>query len=150
MAFDARTFYVFNSSILPSYTLSAGIFLDSNGVISMTELGSLSSENWQIFPQGGRYFIRNYDYGAKYQLGLTEQDRSIPKLYPRSGSLAQQWSIIQRSGGWEIVNGLWGNGTWLALPGAFPVAPSMNSGETGRFWTITQNPRYVGWYYVIS
>ena len=95
--FSPKTFYKFINPNLPNASLSAGIFQDSQGAINLTASGSLSSENWQLFYQAGRYFIRNYDYGAGYQLGLTDSSRSTPKLYPRSGKVEQQWSIISVS-----------------------------------------------------
>ncbi|KAL6705845.1 hypothetical protein ACN47E_006305 [Coniothyrium glycines] len=137
--FDSKTWYVFNSTNLPGTTLSAGIFQDSNGAINMTEYGSLSSENWQLFYQQGVYFIRNYDYGAKYQLGITTNSMSVPKLYARSGALGQQWNIVQTEGGYRLVNGLWGNGSWLSLPSGW-LMPAMASEKGGEAWIIRRNP----------
>jgi hypothetical protein len=37
----------------------------------MTQWGAYSSENWQLFFDSSIYFIRNYDYGADWQLGVT-------------------------------------------------------------------------------
>jgi hypothetical protein len=139
-AFDSKMFYTFNNPTLSQYSLSAGIYTDTNGAINMTAAGGLSSENWQLFFQSGRYFIRNYDYGAKWQLGLTDDSRSVPKLYPRSGSTSQQWTISKVDGGWEMVNGLWGKGTVFALPKDWPI-PAMRSEAEGSAWNITANPR---------
>ncbi len=97
------------------------------------------SENWQIFPQGGRYFIRNFDYGSSVQLGLTQSDQKTPRLYPQSGGLGQQWSIMETQGGWQLVNGLLGNGTTLDIQGA--AAPQMQSGDSGTTWLVVRNPR---------
>lgn len=139
-AFDSRMFYTLNNLNLPRYTLSAGMYTESNGAINLTDYGSLSSENWQLFFQSGRYFIRNYDYGAKWQLGLTEDSRTVPKLYPRSGSISQQWTLNKVNGGWEMVNELWGAGTAFALPRNWPMA-AMRSEPDGTVWNITSNPR---------
>jgi hypothetical protein len=139
-AFDSKMFYTFSPVTLPQYSLSAGIFTTTNGAINLTALGGLSSENWQLFSQSGRYFIRNYDYGAKWQLGLTDDSRSVPKLYPRSGSINQQWTLNMVDGGWELVNGLWGTGTVLSLPQGWPI-PAMRSEPGGGVWNITSNPR---------
>ena len=140
--FNPKTFYLLNNTSLTNYSLSAGIFLDTNGAINMTTSGAYSSENWQIFPQGGRFFIRNYDYGPNFQLGLTTESRGIPMLYPRSGSVTQQWSIMTTDGGWKLTNGLLGNGTALAITGD---AISMRASNGGNVWEITQNERYVDW-----
>lgn len=142
LTFNPRTFYTFNNTLLASYTLSTGSAKTYS--IQMTSAGSQSSENWQIFPQGGRFFLRNYDYGSDYQLGLSQTDQSVPKLYPRSGSLAQQWSILAVDGGYQLVNGLLGNGTWLELAQKNAVSPSMQTGDSGSTWTIMRNPTYVG------
>ncbi|KAJ4374158.1 hypothetical protein N0V83_002899 [Neocucurbitaria cava] len=115
--FDPKTFYRFINTEITNYTASAGIFLDTNGAIGMDKSDAYSSENWQLFPQGGRYFIRNYDYGPGFQLGLTSENRGTPALYPRSGSVAQQWSIMKVDGGWQLANGLLGNGR-MGLVGA--------------------------------
>jgi hypothetical protein len=139
-AFDSTSYYTLNNLNLPSYTLSAGVFLDTNGATNITAYGTVSSENWQFFYQSGRYFIRNYDYGSKWQLGLTEDSRSTPKLYPRSGSLGQQWTLNKVNGGWEMTNGLWGEGTMYALPKNWPL-PAMRSEADGTVWNITSNPR---------
>jgi hypothetical protein len=139
-AFDPKMFYTLNNLNLPNYTLSAGIYTDTNGATNLTAAGSYSSENWQLFFQSGRYFIRNYDYGAKWQLGLTEDSRSTPRLYPRSGSISQQWTLNKVDGGWEMVNELWGEGTTFALPKNWPMA-AMRSEADGRVWNITSNPR---------
>ncbi|KAF1841720.1 uncharacterized protein K460DRAFT_171952 [Cucurbitaria berberidis CBS 394.84] len=138
--FDSKTFYTFSNPSLTNYSLSAGIFLDTNGAINMTTSGAYSSENWQIYSQGGRYFIRNYDYGPEFQLGLTAQSRGIPMLYRRSGGLGQQWSIMKKDDGWEFTNGLLGNGTGMAVPLQGFVGIAMQASSRGRTWKITQNP----------
>jgi hypothetical protein len=139
-AFDSKMFYTLRNANAPKNALSAGIYTDTNGAINMTGFGAYSSENWQLFFQSGRYFIRNYDYGANWQLGITEESRSIPKLYKRSGSISQQWTINSVAGGWELVNGLWGEGTVFALPKDWLI-PAMRSEKDGEAWNITSNPR---------
>ncbi|KAH8698103.1 hypothetical protein GQ44DRAFT_694239 [Phaeosphaeriaceae sp. PMI808] len=135
--FDPKRFYRFGNSILANNTLSAGAFADSKGVVSMAQTGSFSSENWQIFSQSGRYFIRNYDFGAKMQLGMSEDNINV-KMYLRNGSLQQQWLINKVDGGWELVNGLLGPGTTLILPSGWK-APVMRSDNQGGVWNITEN-----------
>lgn len=106
----------------------------------MTEADSLSSSNWQLYYQQGRYFIRNYDYGED-QLGLTESERAVPSLMRRSGALGQQWLLTrsEEDGGWMISNGLLGNGSWLSLTGANTV-PAMQASSAGAVWDIQINP----------
>lgn len=140
-AFDPKLFYTFSNPTAPQKSLSAGMARDSKGATKMTDFGSLSSENWQIFFQSGRYFIRNYDYGASMQLGLTDDNKNVPKLYPRSGSLSQQWTVSQVNGGWQLVNGLLGPGRELTLPSGWD-APGMINDDSGMVWNITGNPRY--------
>jgi hypothetical protein len=52
-----------------------------------TPPGSYSSENWQLFFQDGVYFIRNYDWGADWQLGVNSTDRSVPQMLEAAGLL---------------------------------------------------------------
>jgi hypothetical protein len=138
--FDPRAFYRFANDAYRDNTLSCGIYQDSNGAINMTTFGSLSSENWQIYYQQGRYFIRNYDYGADWQLGLSGISRSVPRLMRRSGSLGQQWTLTRRDDGtWALSNGLLGNGSWLSLVAGNTV-PGMQPSSTGASWDITINP----------
>ena len=141
MAFDKTYFYILNSTALSGYTLSAGQAQDTKGNLGMTANAFSSSENWQLLSQGGRYFIRNFDYGAGFQLGLSETDRSTPKLYKTSGSILQQWSILQFEGGYQLVNGLLGNGTTLNLRTSAGIPPIMQASSPGTTWTITRNPR---------
>lgn len=139
-AFNSREFYLLQNYNMPGYGLGAGVYTNSNGEVKFGEAMSLSSENWQLFFQSGRYFIRNWDYGANWQLGLTEDSRSIPRLYPRSGSVGQQWTLNKVNGGYEMINGLWGPGTTFALPQGWPMA-AMRSEADGAVWNITNNPR---------
>ena len=134
--FDPSSFYTFHNPSSPNNTLSSGINQDSLGAIDMTLYGSLSSENWQIYYQQGRYFIRNYDWGD-FQLGLTERARSVPTLMKRSGSLGQQWTLARTDGGWTLANGLLGNGSWLSVVGG--NGPAMQPAETGATWEILIN-----------
>ena len=134
-------FYTLNNLVLPNYTLSAGITGGGpEALINVTTYSITSSENWQLFYQSGKYFIRNYDYGAKWQLGLTEGDKSTPKMYPRSGGIAQQWTLNQVDGGWEIGNELLGNGNRLGMPRGWSI-PAMRTENDGAVWNITSNPR---------
>ncbi|KAF1354467.1 hypothetical protein EJ07DRAFT_182155 [Lizonia empirigonia] len=104
----------------------------------MGQYGTLSSENWQLFYQQGCYFIRNRDFPS-LQLGLTQDDRTIPLLRERSGSLGQQWSITRDGEGWQLMNGLLGNSSFLALAAENEV-PGMSTSEQGSIWDIASNP----------
>jgi hypothetical protein len=138
-SFDPKMFYTLNNLVLPRYTLSASTGGDPNALINVTQYGSLSSENWQLFYQQGRYFIRNYDYGAGWQLGLSQNDPNAPKMYARSGSISQQWTLSQVDGGWTMQNGLAGSGSVLGMPSGWSI-PAMRTGETdGSVWNITSN-----------
>ena len=70
----------------PNVSLSDGT---SDGSLSLINT-IFSSNNWQIFYQ---YLIRNYDYGAKFQLGIAEDSPTIPALMIASGNLTQQWNL---------------------------------------------------------
>jgi hypothetical protein len=43
------------------------------------------------------------------------------------------------SGGFELVNGLWGNGTFFSVTGSGTLG--MNGDATGAVWNITRNER---------
>ncbi|KAF2254671.1 hypothetical protein BU26DRAFT_143311 [Trematosphaeria pertusa] len=139
--FDSESFYTFHNTAMANLSLSSGIYQDTAGAINMTLEGSLSSENWQIYYQQGRYFIRNYDYGD-YQLALTESSRSVPKLMKRSGELGHQWTLTRKDGdGWQLSNGLLGNGSLLCLNQAYTgTVPGMQPSEAGANWEILINP----------
>ena len=78
--FDPKNFYTFINPTIPDWTLSSGINQRMNGDINMTKCNTYSSENWQLFYQSGRYFIRNYDYAASWQLGLTKDSKIVPSF----------------------------------------------------------------------
>ncbi|KAF2109292.1 hypothetical protein BDV96DRAFT_244394 [Lophiotrema nucula] len=140
-SFDPNSYYTFHNDVYPKNTISAGVEQSSNGVINMTQEQSFSSsENWQLYYQQGRYFIRNYDYGAGYQLGLDKASLSVPRLMQSSGELGQQWTLAKADGGlWKVTNGLLGNDTALGLSGHNTV-PGMQPSEDGTSWSISLNP----------
>ena len=104
-----------------------------------------SSENWQFFFQKRClcYFIRNYDYGEKFQLGLARGSRSVPQIYPATGALEQQWKLEpfdeEGRGPWKLKNMLLGNGSVLTLNEGNSV-PAMQSNEDGGDWDLPINP----------
>jgi hypothetical protein len=140
-SFDPKNYYTLSNPTQPDLSLSAGTNQDSNGAISMTPFSKRTSENWQIFTQSGRYFIRNFDYGSKSQLGATKDALDKPKLLPSDGTVGQQWTIVKVEGGWQLSNGLWRNSTALALGTGWTSPGSLASGEGGGVWGIDINIR---------
>lgn len=139
-AFDPRSFYTVNNLNLPGQSLGAGISKDTVGDVDIRAYNTSSSENWQFFFQSGRYFIRNWDYGSELQLGVTAESQSTPRLYPRNGTLSQQWTLTKIDGDWQMTNGLLGEGLKYALQKNWAV-PAMRSEADGTVWNITINPR---------
>ncbi|KAF2643013.1 hypothetical protein P280DRAFT_242108 [Massarina eburnea CBS 473.64] len=142
--FDENRYYRFSNAngLSPNNTISAGLHRDSNGAINMTKISvTTSSENWQLYYQGGRYFIRNWDFGGDWQLGLTADSRSDPKMLKRSGAVGQQWTLAKSADGkgYLVTNGLLGNGSFLALSGINTV-PAMQPSASGGLWDIQINP----------
>ncbi|PSN63123.1 hypothetical protein BS50DRAFT_623943 [Corynespora cassiicola Philippines] len=139
--FNPKAYYVLYNANSPNLTLSSGISQSTSGEINMTvENTYSSSENWQLFYQKGRYFMRNYDYGGEYQLGLASTSDTTPKLMRRNGSLGQQWNLIRGSDNkWRFMNGLLGNASMLALTGKNMV-PGMQASDKGTGWDILINP----------
>ncbi|KAH7078831.1 hypothetical protein BKA63DRAFT_251943 [Paraphoma chrysanthemicola] len=140
LAFDPSTYYTIRNVADLNFGLSSGQNMGPQGLVDLQAAGSLSSENWQILYQAGRYFIRNRDYGAGWQLGLTTGNISQPQLYPLStGGKNLQWTITKVDLGWQLENGLLGAGPVMVLnpTGALPL---MQLGGTNGIWNITSNP----------
>jgi hypothetical protein len=146
-AFDPKMFYRLTPNTRPKDTLSAGTFTDSKsygnqGVVSMNTTAASSSENWQIYYQSGRYFIRNYDWTPDWQLGLSDDSIDTPKMYYASGKMSQQWTINKVDGGWALMNGLSVDGSFLSSPSDLPNGgPVMKRESSGQVWNITANLR---------
>ncbi|ORY19849.1 hypothetical protein BCR34DRAFT_595295 [Clohesyomyces aquaticus] len=140
LAFDPKSYYRFSNDVYPNNTLSSGVGQNADGAINMTVVGIFSSsENWQLYPQGGRWFIRNYDYGGSFQLGLDPKAPSVPKLLPRSGTVGQQWTLSrQNDGTFMFTNGLLGNSSSLGLSKGNTI-PGMQPSTQGTHWTIDIN-----------
>ena len=113
----------------------------------MTAAGTFSSsENWQFLYQESCdcTFIRNFDYGPLFQLGLTEASRSEPKLLRSSEEIGQQW-IFQTEGGGtgegepvKFINRLIGNTTYLGL-GKSSQVPAMQTSVESAVWNVVSN-----------
>lgn len=165
--FNVSNFYYFANAVSPNKTLSAGYKVTS-GEVNMTKyvlpsfpspkkpihqltvsppstrLSSYSSENWQLYHQNGRYFIRNRDFGATLQLGIQDSNKQTPRLYPSSGALGQQWTIKKTADGkgWTLSNGLLGETSLLALTNA-NGPPTMQTSDDATVWDIHINERCV-------
>jgi hypothetical protein len=132
-------YYTFQTWTHPNSSVSAGNGQDSSSTLQLTAFGTLASENWQIYPQGGRYFLRNWDYAAKVQLGVTKDSPDTPRLMKTDGMLGQQWNIEAEGTGWRLVNGLWADG---ALAVQQPSGDGIEKGnKADGVWTIKENER---------
>jgi hypothetical protein len=103
---------------------------------------SYSSENWQIYFQDEVYFIRNFDYGANYQLAVSSTTDTQPQLLPTTGDLAQQWNItIWPDGTRKLVNMAVGEFQILGVSTNSTdfIIPVMNTAEEGSHWTFDIN-----------
>ncbi|CAO2653809.1 Nn.00g032200.m01.CDS01 [Neocucurbitaria sp. VM-36] len=142
--FDPKSYYRFSNTVYTGVTISTG-YKNSSPLITFTPSGSRSSENWQLYRQNDRYLIRNYDYGAELQLGLTKASDAVPKLLPRSGELGQQWVLVQteEDGSWRMTNALLGSGAVLGVSDGISnqeVEPAMNpSPDDSERWIVTVN-----------
>lgn len=90
--FQQNVWYrLININYASNDTLSSGIGRDTNGSLAMTEIETFStSENWQIYSQEDRYFLRNRDYLDGYQLGINAS-LSTPQVMPSAEDVYQQW-----------------------------------------------------------
>ena len=121
-----------------SYLLGDGINPNAPGTLFLSQT-SFSSNNWQIFYQDPIYLIRNYDYGARYQLGIAEESPSLPALLPVSGDLTQQWNLmLWDDGTFRIVNMWLGNTLLLGIGGKnnIPI-PMMTAAQNGTHWSFS-------------
>ncbi|CAI6336848.1 unnamed protein product [Periconia digitata] len=140
-AFDNHYYRFFNAQ-QPEKTISSGKSRDANGAITMTGLGHFSSsENWLLHFQSGRYFIRNFDYGGEFQLGLETKTSTEPKLWPRSGVVGQQWTMKKMEGvdgnTFVLTNALLGEEFYLGLNELNPVMTK--DLKRGTQWRIEMN-----------
>ncbi|KAJ4358382.1 uncharacterized protein N0V89_002964 [Didymosphaeria variabile] len=147
--FDSHSYYRFHHEARPDETL---YITDSDGNVDMGQFNTSSSENWQLYYQQGRWFIRPYATSVdlswtEYQLGLAKDDKgnvgALPKLAKRSGELGQQWTFAQVDDGnggfgFKISNALLGNTSFLALTGD-GGQPGMQSSSEGTVWDMQIN-----------
>ena len=121
----------------PSFLLGDGINPKAPGTLSLTQT-SLSSDNWQIFYQDPIYLIRNYDYGARYQLGITEESPTLPELLLASGDLTQQWNLtVWDDGTFRLANMWLGSTHILGIGGKDEIpVPVMTAAQIGSHWSF--------------
>ena len=140
---DNNAYYYLSSDLYgSSYLLGDGDGINSSapGTLFLAQT-SFSSTNWQIFHQDPIYLIRNYDYGARYQLGIAEESPTLPALLPASGDLTQQWNVTLRDDGTFRIANMWlGNILLLGIGGKdnIPV-PMMTAAQNGTYWHFSIN-----------
>ncbi|CAI6332971.1 unnamed protein product [Periconia digitata] len=146
--FDSHSWYIiFNKENRPGQTLRV---VDGNGAVGMGTFLTDGTENWQIYYQQQRWYIRTLakELGqqtwVEYQLGLTKESSTVPKMLKRDGSLGQQWTFTEVDDGnggllYKISNGLSGNKTCLSLP-ASNGTPGMQTSSGGALWDLQVNP----------
>lgn len=124
----------------PSFQLGDGHPNDPPGTLSLTQTG-YESNNWQIFYQDPIYLIRNYDYGAKYQLGIAEDSPTLPALLLASGDLTQQWNMtLWDDATFRLANMWLGNEQVLGIGGKDDTRiPVMTAAQNGSHWSFAIN-----------
>lgn len=122
--------------------VSAGLLKDVPDNLFL-DGSSYSSENWQVFYQDNVYFLRNWDYGDEYQLGINLYAApSQPRLLPTSGDLSQQWNMtLWPDGTRKLVNMAVGEFQYLGVSNTSDgvIVPAMNTAEQGSHWTFDIN-----------
>ncbi|KAJ5785277.1 uncharacterized protein N7503_010489 [Penicillium pulvis] len=141
-AFDSTYYYRFsNTAVGDNETLAVGEANDPPNTPALDAIRSFTSENWQIFYDKGIYFIRNWDYGATYQLGLTADERTTPQLLATGAGIGMQWNLTKGDNGWFMYNMLLGTDNMLGLDMSAlnHTIPVMNTDTTGAQWSIDIN-----------
>ena len=136
---DSNAYYCISSDRYgPSYLLGDGINPNAPGTLSLNQT-SFSSNNWQIFYQDPIYLIRNYDYGARYQLGIAEESPTLPALLLASEDLTQQWNLtLWDDGTFRLANMWLGSTQILGIGGKddTPI-PVMTAAQNGTHWSLS-------------
>lgn len=122
-------------------TLAVGEANDPTNTPSLVAIRSFTSENWQIFHDEGVYFIRNWDYGATYQLGLTPDERATPQLLATGDNVGMRWNLTMGDDGWVMYNMLLGTDNMLGvdMSALNHTMLVMNTDPTGAQWSIDIN-----------
>ena len=143
--FQNNAYYVVSSDLYgSSFGLSDGVGNKiSPGTLRLTKV-STSSLNWQIFYQHHIYLIRNYVYGAEYQLGVAEDSPNLtPALLLASGNLTQQWNITLWDDRTYRLTNMWLGSVQILGVGNnsnnVPV-PVMTAAQYGSHWSFARNP----------
>jgi hypothetical protein len=139
--FDPTRYYRLSNSLLgPNYTVAV-VPNNPPDLPNIFPIRTGSSENWQLFYDGGVYFIRNYVYGSKYQLGVTKDNASVPQLLATDSSLGMQWNLTQDGGNWLIRNMLLGQGDLMGISADSLEHTSliMNTASNGAQWEVDIN-----------
>ncbi|KAJ5913944.1 hypothetical protein N7504_002827 [Penicillium tannophilum] len=141
-AFDSTYYYRFsNPAVGDNVTLAVGESNDPPNTPALDAIRNFTSENWQILYDEGIYFIRNYDYGATYQLGLTADERTTPQLLATGAGIGMQWNLSKGDDGWFMYNMLLGTDNMLGvdMSALNHTIPVMNTDTTGAQWSIDIN-----------
>ncbi|KAJ5619689.1 hypothetical protein N7510_003673 [Penicillium lagena] len=141
-AFDPTYYYRFSNTALgPNTTLAVGLPSEPPKVPGLDPIRTFTSENWQIFFDQGVYFIRNWDYNATYQLGLTSERPVTPQLLATGPDFGMQWNLTMGESGWIMRNMLLGPVDMLGvdMSALSHTAPVMNTDLTGAEWSIDIN-----------
>ncbi|KAF2823289.1 hypothetical protein CC86DRAFT_409211 [Ophiobolus disseminans] len=137
--FSRIMFYTISSRALENSALNVGVTGKKGNTVQIGNTADTSSENWQFFLQSDRYFIRNFDRGAEMQLGLSETDKLVPKLYPQSGNISQQWNLTRSGNYWHMSNGL-EPGVVLIMGSGKAVQMQGDAPDLNKDWQIQENP----------
>ena len=138
---DSNAYYCLSSNgLAPSNLLGDGDNPNAPGTLFVSQT-SFSSNNWQIFDQDPIYLIRNYDFGARYQLGIAEESPTLPALLLASGDLTQQWNLtLWDDGTFRLANMWLGSTLIMGIGGkdSIPV-PVMTAAQNGTHWSFWIN-----------
>ncbi|KAK5718855.1 hypothetical protein LTS12_027687 [Elasticomyces elasticus] len=143
--FDPKRYYrIFNPVSNSTLTLGHNA-TEPPPPLALIAIGYFPSENWQLFYDDGVYFIRNHEYGSRYQLGLNSSDQSTPSMMDTGSGLGMQWNITTMDGDngvWELKNLFVAQTNVLALGSGFlnMKVPVMNTDQTAGKWIIGINP----------
>lgn len=138
---DEMWYIILNKSLGRNSTLNSGVSQNTNGSLAMGQaLAVSSSENWQFFFQNGRYFIRNWDYRSRVQLGVNTEDRlMLPSLVDWQTDLSQQWLIEKQDDGYFVIrNEALSKDKALGI-GIADSAPQMTTNMEQSLWMIDPN-----------
>ncbi|RFU30396.1 hypothetical protein B7463_g5949, partial [Scytalidium lignicola] len=140
--FDTAHYYrFFNTLDGSNFTLTLGVKTDPPSPPTISPIRH-TSENWQVFFDSGVYFIRNYDWGSQYQLGLPDNNSFVPQMLPTGVDLGMQWIITNTENGtWVLRNQLLSQADVLGVdPNAVDkTLPIMNTDPDGGQWLVDLN-----------